>query len=367
MRPRKPGHPLRAPGAGDRPAAAGSARSPPVRGWRCRWRAGAGGAAGGARRRGALRRRGLGAAGPARRRGRCGHLRGARGRPRRNERRPARPACGCGPPPPCRAAGPGRRPARPPTCGRAESRMPARGRRPAGPRLGAGLCFAGWRLPRPLVRGRLRGLGGGSLAGGASPRRGACSRRASSARSASLRRRPRQPLRGGRFAAAASPAVPPVLARAPPRPRLRPPAAPSPVSSITASSAPTSTVTSSRTLMATTTPPAGAGISVSTLSVLTSKSGSSASTRSPSFLSHRVTVPSETLSPRRGIVTDTDIAGAPSVGRLGPLVRSAGLPGFSRGSAAACRPGPDEPRRRLRTLSGGDGSAAPPPRAAPPS
>jgi hypothetical protein len=52
-------------------------------------------------------------------------------------------------------------------------------------------------------------------------------------------------------------------------------------------------------------PAAGEGISVSTLSVETSSSGSSTSTRSPSFFSQRVTVPSVTLSPRRGMVTET--------------------------------------------------------------
>ncbi len=61
------------------------------------------------------------------------------------------------------------------------------------------------------------------------------------------------------------------------------------------------------------TPAAGEGISVSTLSVETSSSGSSTSTCSPSCLSQRVTVPSVTLSPRAGMVTDVGIAGsAPS-------------------------------------------------------
>ncbi len=55
-------------------------------------------------------------------------------------------------------------------------------------------------------------------------------------------------------------------------------------------------------------PETGEGISVSTLSVDTSSSGSSASTRSPSFLSQRVTVPSVTLSPSWGMDTVTDIA-----------------------------------------------------------
>ncbi len=55
-------------------------------------------------------------------------------------------------------------------------------------------------------------------------------------------------------------------------------------------------------------PDTGEGISVSTLSVETSRSGSSASTRSPSFLSQRVTVPSVTLSPSWGMDTETDMA-----------------------------------------------------------
>ena len=44
----------------------------------------------------------------------------------------------------------------------------------------------------------------------------------------------------------------------------------------------------------------GEGISVSTLSVETSSRGSSASTRSPTCFSHRLTVPSVTLSPSAG-------------------------------------------------------------------
>ena len=46
---------------------------------------------------------------------------------------------------------------------------------------------------------------------------------------------------------------------------------------------------------------------MSTLSVETSSNGSSTSTVSPSALSHRVTVPSVTLSPSAGIFTDWDI------------------------------------------------------------
>ncbi len=48
-------------------------------------------------------------------------------------------------------------------------------------------------------------------------------------------------------------------------------------------------------------PATGEGISVSTLSVETSSSASSTATESPTFFSQRVTVPSETDSPRAGI------------------------------------------------------------------
>src|SRR4051812_32712690 len=80
---------------------------------------------------------------------------------------------------------------------------------------------------------------------------------------------------------------------------------------MTASSAPTSTVSSSATTMRLSTPDAGDGISVSTLSVETSSSGSSASTRSPSCFSQRVTVPSVTLSPSCGMVTEVGIRMTP--------------------------------------------------------
>jgi hypothetical protein len=77
---------------------------------------------------------------------------------------------------------------------------------------------------------------------------------------------------------------------------------------MTASWAPTSTVSSSATVMLVSTPEAGEGISVSTLSVDTSRSGSSVSTCSPSFFNQRVTVPSVTLSPSWGMVTETGMA-----------------------------------------------------------
>ena len=59
-------------------------------------------------------------------------------------------------------------------------------------------------------------------------------------------------------------------------------------------------------------PAIGDGISVSTLSVDTSSSGSSTSTRSPTFLSQRVTVPSVTLSPSAGRLTDSLMRISPS-------------------------------------------------------
>ena len=52
-------------------------------------------------------------------------------------------------------------------------------------------------------------------------------------------------------------------------------------------------------------PATGDGISVSTLSVETSTSGSSIATVSPTFFSHLVTVPSVTDSPRAGSTTDS--------------------------------------------------------------
>ena len=66
--------------------------------------------------------------------------------------------------------------------------------------------------------------------------------------------------------------------------------------------APTGTVVSTATSIARRVPATGEGISVSTLSVETSSSASSTATESPMFFNQRVTVPSETLSPRAGIV-----------------------------------------------------------------
>src|SRR5882672_6263962 len=69
----------------------------------------------------------------------------------------------------------------------------------------------------------------------------------------------------------------------------------------------TGTVSPSFTLMSVRTPAAGEGISASTLSVEISKSGSSRSTGSPTFLIHRTIVPSAIDSPIWGITTGVAI------------------------------------------------------------
>ena len=66
----------------------------------------------------------------------------------------------------------------------------------------------------------------------------------------------------------------------------------------------TATVSPSLTLISVSTPAAGAGISASTLSVVISKSGSSRSTESPTFLIQRTIVPSAIDSPIWGMTTD---------------------------------------------------------------
>ena len=75
------------------------------------------------------------------------------------------------------------------------------------------------------------------------------------------------------------------------------------VSSIRATTVLMATVLPSSTRISATEPAAGAGISVSTLSVEISNSASSFSIRSPGFLSHLVSVPSTMLSPICGITT----------------------------------------------------------------
>src|SRR5262245_9445338 len=122
---------------------------------------------------------------------------------------------------------------------------------------------------------------------------------------------------------AAGPPSPGACARAEPAPRtalgaagsLSPaagaPAGPAPRTSlacpIVATTVLTPTVSPSRTLMSVRTPAAGEGISASTLSVEISKSGSSRSTLSPTFLIQRTIVPSAIDSPIWGITTGVGI------------------------------------------------------------
>jgi len=79
---------------------------------------------------------------------------------------------------------------------------------------------------------------------------------------------------------------------------------------MTASTTPTSTVSPSATLISTRVPAVGEGTSESTLSVETSKSGSSSATASPTALNHLVIVPSVTVSPSCGIVMSAMCLGA---------------------------------------------------------
>ena len=76
-----------------------------------------------------------------------------------------------------------------------------------------------------------------------------------------------------------------------------------PASPITATTEFTGTVSPSFARISTSTPADGDGISASTLSVEISNSGSSRSTRSPTFLIHRTMVPSAIDSPIWGITT----------------------------------------------------------------
>ncbi len=77
-----------------------------------------------------------------------------------------------------------------------------------------------------------------------------------------------------------------------------------PLSSITPTTVLIGTVSPSLTLISLTTPAIGDGISASTLSVEISNKGSSRSTGSPTFFSHRTMVPSATDSPICGMTTD---------------------------------------------------------------
>ena len=74
-----------------------------------------------------------------------------------------------------------------------------------------------------------------------------------------------------------------------------------------ASTVPTSTVSPSGTRISVTTPEAGDGTSVSTLSVEISSSVSSASIVSPTCLFHFVIVPSDTETPIWGMTTSTAV------------------------------------------------------------
>ncbi len=84
-------------------------------------------------------------------------------------------------------------------------------------------------------------------------------------------------------------------------------AASEPSGPITASTVPTSTVSPSCTRIFWSTPVAGLGTSVSTLSVEISSSDSSAAIVSPGCFSHLVIVPSETETPIWGITTSTAV------------------------------------------------------------
>ena len=82
---------------------------------------------------------------------------------------------------------------------------------------------------------------------------------------------------------------------------------PAPSSLRMAITAPTSTMSPSAATISTRTPDMGDGTSESTLSVDTSKSGSSSATCSPTCLNHWTIVPSTTVSPSWGILTsDTE-------------------------------------------------------------
>ena len=80
---------------------------------------------------------------------------------------------------------------------------------------------------------------------------------------------------------------------------------------MTATTELTGTVSPAPARICTSTPPAGAGTSASTLSVEISNSGSSRSTGSPTLLIHRTIVPSAIDSPIWGISTSVGIQCVP--------------------------------------------------------
>ena len=105
-----------------------------------------------------------------------------------------------------------------------------------------------------------------------------------------------------------------------------------------ARTAPTETVSSSATRISCRVPATGEGISVSTLSVEISSSGSSTATSSPICFSQRVTVPSVTLSPSSGSTTSfASPAGAAggAAGAAGASATGAAGAGSATGAAGA--------------------------------
>src|SRR6185369_4174286 len=121
----------------------------------------------------------------------------------------------------------------------------------------------------------------------------------------------------------------------------------SPAAPIRPTTLSTATVSPSLTLICSSTPAAGDGISASTLSVEISNSGSSRSTASPTFLIQRTIVPSAIDSPIWGIVTGVGIQKAP-----GFRLPASGLTDESRRHELRER----LPRPPLQT-SGGRGSS----------
>ena len=89
-------------------------------------------------------------------------------------------------------------------------------------------------------------------------------------------------------------------------------------------------------------PATGEGISVSTLSVDTSRSASSTATLSPTLFNHRVTVPSVTLSPSAGIEMIVPLAGAAgacATGAVGTCATGAAITGAGAAAAGAAAAG----------------------------
>src|SRR6266849_6112785 len=126
--------------------------------------------------------------------------------------------------------------------------------------------------------------------------------------------------------------------------------------SITASTVPTGTVVPGSTRIALSTPLATAGISVVTLSVSTSKSGSSARTVSPTFLYQLATVPSVTVSPSCGMITS--IFASPSCSCRAPRIQ--GPLDLARDARRARHDGVLElVRRGQRNVRGGDADHRP--------